>query len=257
MVNLQQTRTPAWTGSSIQGIPHLESGVLAHEIAHQYFGHVIRPASSEDFWIAESFAETYAVLYLGAAFGEDVLQDRLAVYGKQWERDLRKTRAFASLTRPYSHRSAIIYHWGPYVLLHMLHGRIGNDAFFGAVDGLTREFSMQDVRTQDIQAAFELASGEDLTDFFDFWIRGGFRPEIELNWTDQGSTIALDIESSVPFGTFDVPVVIASETGEVRVWVDVVDGHGQVTVDSPGAAPRVSLDPDHMVLATRRRVRKR
>lgn len=257
MVNLQQARTPAWIGSGMAGTPHLESGVLAHEIAHQYFGHVIRPASNEDFWIAESFAETYAVLYLGAAFGEDVLQDRLKRYGHQWERDLRKTQTFASLTRPYSHRSAIIYHWGPYVLLHMLHGRIGNDAFFGAVDGLARNFDRADVRTEDIQAAFELTSGEDLSDFFDFWVRGGFRPELELSWTEQGSQIALDIESSVPFGSFDVPVVVSGESGDVTVWVDVVDGHGQATVDSPGSAQSVDLDPNHMVLATRRRVRHR
>ena len=151
-------------------------------------------------------------------------------------------------TRPYW--SEIAYEYGPYVLLHMLRGRLGDDAFFRALDTYARSESGRPATTEALQAAFEASSGRDLDAFFTYWIVGANVPELTLTMVDRVGTITSD----VPFGTFDVPVVAVIEGKPVERWVNVVDGRGTFELEAP--ATNVMLDPNGMVLARARKVKR-
>lgn len=239
--------------------PHLESGVYAHEIAHQYFGHLAVPATQEDFWIAESFSELFAAMYVGAAFSPDDYAVRMKEARKRWEQDVvRSELAPASLSLAYDSpaQTDVVYRYGPFVLGEMLRKRIGTEAFFQALDAGLRERPNTPVTSERVQAWFEDASGQDLEPFFDFWVHGGFVPDVALRWSVAGERVTGTVTADVPFGTFDLPVVVSVDgVAQEPVWVTVTDGVG--TLDAPGGPPgarvKVALDPDHATLTGSRR----
>lgn len=251
LVTVQQMKTFG-SGTSIrEDRPHLEAEVLAHEVAHQWWGASIQPARPEDGWMSETMATVYACLFVGAAYGPKDCEVRQESWRKTWEQ-MEAHGVEGSMqggrTRPYW--SEIAYEYGPYVLLHMLRGRLGDDAFFRALDTYARSESGRPATTEALQAAFEASSGRDLDAFFTYWIVGANVPELTLTLVDRVGTITSD----VPFGTFDVPVVAVIEGKPVERWVNVVDGRGTFELEAP--ATNVMLDPNGMVLARARKVKR-
>lgn len=256
MVNLQLMMSTAQVGATPTE-PHFESAVYAHELAHQYWGHLAPPANGEDFWIAESFSELFACMYVSAAFDARACEVRMKHNRQAWEaagaseRPATLSGAYASAAQP-----AIVYDYGPYVLGEMLIRRIGREAFFSAIDVMLREHPHEPLTSERLRGYLEAASGRDLGPFFDFWVHGGRLPELELTWSAKGRRVSGTVRADVPFGTFDVPVVLRSKEAELPVFVTVTDGTGTFEAEAPGSKPEVLLDPDGFVLARKRAVRK-
>ncbi|MFT4626163.1 MAG: hypothetical protein ACI8PZ_004837, partial [Myxococcota bacterium] len=83
-------------------------------------------------------------------------------------------------------------------------------------------------------------------------VYGGFIPEaVELTWRMEGGRFIGEVTTDVPFGTFDVPVVLDG----VETWVVVTDGRGRLEV-ARGRPGTVALDPDGRILTRRRVVRE-
>lgn len=259
MVNLQMMLSTQVTGYSIRDEPHLESAVYAHELAHQYWGHLAPPATVEDFWIAESFSELFACLYVSAAFEQRDCALRMEHKREAWESADAPPNELASLSRAYASwaQPRIVYDYGPYLLGEMLIRRIGQQAFFSAVDVMLRERAWEPLTTERLEGYLSLASGQDLGPFFDFWVHGGRLPKLTAEWTTSGSTVTGTVRADVPFGTFDVPVVVRGKDSATSAMVTVTDGVGTFTIEAPPGKPVVLLDPDRWVLARSREVQRR
>ena len=126
-----------------------------------------------------------------------------------------------------------------------LRERIGSTSFFLGLDRLAG--GNIPITTDDLQAVFEETSGEDLADFFDYWIHGGRIPKIELTYAvtagdDGKQTVEGCLASDVPLGSFDVPVAVEDGMGEVGALVDVDDGKGHFKV--PGRTGEVAIHMD-------------
>ncbi len=226
--------------------------VFAHELAHQWWGHLVRPAHMDDFWLAETFAESFACMYMEAAF--DGCRELMARKREGWERWEAPAVPRLSLTDAYSsvHQPAIVYDYGPLVFQQMLRPRLGHLGYHAALDVLMQDKAHDAVTTEQLQDFFARATKTELSDFFDFWVYGGFVPEqVTLDWRQEGETFVAEVTSDVPFGTFDVPVVLDDES---EVWVVVRDGRGRVEL--PETRPStVQLDPHGLILTRKRVVR--
>jgi aminopeptidase N len=264
MVNVQVMES---TSRHVGGSPddnHLVHRVYAHELAHQYWGHLAPPASIEDFWIAETFSEVFSCMYVGAAFDPKECASEMKDKRLYWEARDPGPLATASLSRAYStfRQPRVVYDYGPYLFAEMLRPRLGKEAFFGALDLLLTEHPHEPVTTERLQQYLEAASGQDLSDFFDFWVHSGFVPHLQLSWTVDGSDVVGEVTSDVPFGTFDVAVRVwdpkGDETKQAWAQVQVVDGVGRFVVPRPGPAKRlkIELDPDLRTLARSRAVKR-
>ena len=235
---------------------YFEHGILAHEIAHQYWGHVAEPGNMDDFWLAETMAESYACMYVGAAFGPQACAERVKNARNQWERTELRPWQSASLTGAYRSplQPAIVYRYGPYVMHEMLRRRVGVETYFVALDVMLREHGGERITTERLQDYLSRASGQDLGDFFDYWIHVGDIPAVSVDATVAGTSLTGEITSDVPFGTFDVPLIITDDDGEREVWVDVVDGAASFTAPVRGKV-KLKLDPTGMILARSRSVK--
>ena len=251
LITLQQMVTVG--ESSIRALqPHLEESVLAHEIAHQWWGGAVDTRWVEDRWLVESLAEAYACLFVSAAYGPKTCTIREDQWRATWEatapaRDASPRRASdTGAWRP------IAYEYGPYVVLRMIRPAVGEEALFGGLDAWARTYlGTNDASVYSLQAALEATSGQDLGDFFDYWLDAGFVPAVSVAWDAAG----VEVTSDVPFGTFDLPIRVTGADGERTVMVRVADGAGTASFSAPIRG--IEVDPDHRVLRSATRVRKR
>lgn len=184
-------------------------------------------------------------MYMDAAFqacGAQMERKRAA-----WEEREELHIPRASLTDAYSsrHQPEIVYMYGPYVFHHMLRSRLGDRAYHAALDLMIVDHAHSAITTERLLHYFDLATEDDLTAFFDFWVYGGFVPErvaLSHGWAD--GQLTLEIASDVPFGTFDVSV----EIDGVLHRVDVVDGAGALTLPMDAPPHAVFLDPYRQTL---------
>ncbi|MAY81454.1 MAG: hypothetical protein CL930_11805 [Deltaproteobacteria bacterium] len=256
--NIKTTDVGSNTGLK-EAYPALTQTLLATQVAHQYWGQSMQPNSSADEWLLEALSDAYGAFYIRAGLGKDTWQGRIDGVRKRVEDptdrgesdNVYRERRPLSLTEPQKFtdiRRAPRADYGFLLMAQTLRDRIGGPSYFMALDRLARRRMGGRVTTDDLQAVFEETSGQDLSDFFDFWIRGGHIPELHLKYKliEDGELTAVEacIESDQPFGSFDVPVRVSDSMGPVEALVDVDDGLGAFQVPGRKGELTVEVDPD-------------
>jgi hypothetical protein len=160
--------------------------VLAHEIAHHYWGDVVRWKSDQEQWLSESLAEYSAGLFLQAGEGDKAFRQRRDTWRKmceRWEGSLSISQANrASGETAGRVRTALLYNKGPLVL-HMLRAQVGDGNFVKILKKVVADNRGKAIDTADFQAAAEAVAGYKLDWFFDQWVRGTGIPELHFSYT--------------------------------------------------------------------------
>lgn len=231
--------------------------LIAHEIAHQWFGDSVTESDWHHVWISEGFATYFSFLYLESRYGRERLLAEL-------ESALERIRGFASRRPGLSIVDESIqeldrllnansYQKGAWVL-HMLRGLVGDEGFFRAVRAFYQRHRHGNALTGDFRRAVEEATGRDLGWFFDQWIyRPGF-PKLEGEWDYDSATRSLRVslrqaQGGRPFRLkLDLQAHLPGGEGHWRrsLELDAV----QRTFQLPLAAEpdSVVLDPERWVL---------
>ncbi len=163
-----------------QGINHR----IAHEIAHQYWGHVVKAASGEDAWIHESFADYSSAFVVKRLRGKVGFEAMVA----DWKSDARKAHEISSIPlasrimNPAERnlngirRSYLVYDKGAY-LLATLHEQLGDDMFFSFLRSAQGNFAWRFVTTKNLIALLEHMTQQDFDPFFERYYWGTDMPE--------------------------------------------------------------------------------
>jgi aminopeptidase N len=152
-----------------------DEDLIAHEMAHQWWGIGITCRSWSDFWLNEGFADFMAAAYIQHRFGNEAYQaivghwhqsvERLAAAGKD------HSLVFEQWDHPSRDDRIVVYQKGAYVL-YLLRAKLGEQAFWSGIQGYTHEFWGRSVTTSDFKHAMERSSGQDLDGFFQQWVTG-------------------------------------------------------------------------------------
>ena len=229
---------------------------FAHELAHQWWGQLVRPAHLEDFWFAEVFSESFAQAYMEAV-GEDY-DKAMRLKREAWSNPKGgETMApRASLTDAYQsqYQPSIVYNYGPYVFQENLRHQLGHIPYHAALDLITREKAHSAITTEQLKDYFELAGDRPLDDWFDFWVYQGLIPKwINAEWSrNDDGTCQIDASVDIPFGRFDLPVFVDAE----EFLIPMEHGSGQVIAPC-SAEPTIELDPEYRVLRETASLKKR
>ncbi|RSS45601.1 M1 family metallopeptidase [Streptomyces sp. WAC08241] len=145
---------------------------LVHELAHQWFGNSVTPATWRDLWLNEGFA-TYAEWLYAEEYGD--VPARTA-----FERAFREKAnwAFPPAAPPAAGNlfDPPVYQRGAMVL-HKLRETVGDETFDEILRGWPEERRHANATTADFTAYAEETAGEDLDDLWDVWLYGDEKPD--------------------------------------------------------------------------------
>ncbi|MCD2258115.1 M1 family aminopeptidase [Psychroserpens luteolus] len=190
--------------------------LIAHELAHQWFGNKITCGSWKDIWLNEGFATYLSGIVIEHLDGNNAFttwkQQRnnsitAAPNGAVYLSDADTT----SVGRIFSGR--LSYNKGAMVL-HMLRKKLGDVTFYQALQDYlnTSEHAYDYAKTEDFIAIVETTSGEDLTEFFDDWLYNQGYPSYTITWnqptTNQVGITIEQIQSHASVSYFEAPVPI-------------------------------------------------
>lgn len=163
--------------------------VIAHELAHQWFGNAVSFLNFNDVWLSEGFATYSEHLWVDKVLGWQAACDYVASsyhqYYTNWENINGATviydPAFNSYYNPAVYEKAAS-------VLHMLRLKMGDQAFFNLLQTWFDTYKHQNAITSEFRAMAEQISGEDLGQFFDQWIFGSGIPSVEFSvWNNPDS----------------------------------------------------------------------
>ncbi len=228
--------------------------VIAHEIAHQWFGDSVTEATWSDLWLSEGFAEYFAGLFIQRYEGEPAFQQYMKNEADTYFNFEKKTRLPIHDTETedlFKLLNANNYQKGAWVL-HMLRSELGDEKFFRGIRIYYDAHTSSIADTEDLRAAFEKAIGRDLKDFFARWIYGAGHPHYELSWewkpdTKKVKLILRQLQKEAAFPNA-LPIDIVTAGGKRRV---VLKPTGKQTIEEVklNEAPTgMNIDPENTVL---------
>lgn len=185
--------------------PGVES-LMAHEIAHQWFGDAVTETQWRHLWLSEGFATYMTHCYLESRYGADTLKaglrkDRITVLHFEKKRmtpvvDSSVHHDYMVLLNPNS------YQKGGWVL-HMLRRKISDSLFWKAISTYYNTYRNGNASTEDFEKIVETASGQDLHTFFHQWLYTPGHPSVRLQWHYDDANSALFITTTqlqpIPF----------------------------------------------------------
>ncbi len=233
--------------------------IMAHELAHQWFGDMITCRTWPDVWLNEGFATYCEALYREVQYGEATfVAEMTAIMSASKDTSmgsiyLRDTSSVNNMF--YQGR---IYDKGASVL-HMLRHVVGDSTFFAAVRAYANDTALmyKTASTGDFRNECERISGKDLGYFFNEWIFGENYPRYTYRAvvSKQASlyqvmvTISQNTQTSNPtFFTMPVDLRFVGPTIDTTIVV-LNNQQSQVFTFSFTEAPdSVELDPDGWIL---------
>jgi len=173
-------------------------GIIAHEIAHQWWGDLITCRSWEHTWMNESFGTYSDHLYKRYAWGEvegayDLIRKKNAYLREAHNRYMRPI-VFNRYNSPGDNFDSHTYPKGACVL-HMLRFILGDDTFFRTLSTFLHQHEFQPVTTQDFMKCVKDVSGKNMDWFFNQFL---FHPghavfDITKDWDEATGTLTLEV----------------------------------------------------------------
>src|SRR6185503_5578864 len=209
-------------------------------------------------WLSEGFAQYLAALYAeqhGADGGAGVFRGVMRQMRK-WAID-ETDQGPISLGYRLGHiRSnsrtmrALVYDKSA-VVLHMLRGLVGDEAFFRGLQRFYRTARFRSAGTPDLRAAMEQESGRSLGRFFDRWIYGSTLPRLAFSYRVDRQDVVLHIDQVGDL--FDVPVTVTLQYADRTssdVLVPVTERSVDLHVPLTGTLRTAEISRDDMSLAS-------
>ena len=235
------------------GVPAGNVTLIAHEIAHQWFGDSVTESTWSDLWLSEGFATYFAGLFVQRYESEEAFQQymkdastQVFNYEKEHRTPIhdRDTENLMELLNPNN------YQKGAWVL-HMLRSNLGDAAFFRGIRAYYEAHKSSVASTEDLRAALEKSSGKDLRAFFARWVYDAGHPQYELKWFWLGKKELRVVLSQFQLGNaFVDPVHITISTAKGKRDV-VLKPAGKLYIERIPLRDKpvqIDFDPDNRLL---------
>jgi len=221
--------------------------VIAHELAHQWWGDAVSPRTWSDIWLNEGFATYAEALWAEHLNGASGYQSYMNSF---W-----RSSFTGPVYNPVDLFGSTVYDKGGWVQ-HMLRHVVGDADFFA---GMRDWYTINDNASADTaqyQALHEARYGGSLDWFFQQWVYGTGQPAYEYGFTsaDVGGGLFRNYvrvrQTQTSAVQYTMPVDLTLVTGggsEIRtVWNDALDQ--DFVLDTTGPLTDADLDQKDWIL---------
>ncbi|MGM9507295.1 M1 family metallopeptidase [Larkinella sp. GY13] len=245
---------------TISSMGAFNTDLIAHELAHQWFGNKITCKTWEHIWLNEGFASYAEVLYRETVGGTPALRSYMNSYmllarrarGTLFVQDLANVNNIFDSNRTY-YKGATV--------LHMLRGIVGDQKFREILQKYAAsEFAYKAATTEDFAAIASQVYGKPLDYFFKQWVYGENYPTYRVKWSSGALAgqanqyrVNLRLEQTTgtanpAFFTMPVPVLVRTSVGDTLITVvnNSADQTFELTVK--GQPTEIQIDPNNWIL---------
>jgi aminopeptidase N len=236
------------------------SGVVSHELSHQWYGDMITCKDWHHIWLNEGFATYSEAVYIEAKSGKAAYDNQITsemsyaktAQGTIWVQDITNEWEIFDGARSYAKGGCV---------LHMLRGIVGDSTFFDIMRTYSADPSVSYgvATTEDFQAIAESIYGQNLNYFFQEWIYGENYPKYTIGWNKSLVSgdiyqVTLNIYQTVntnpSYFTMPVQIKLNTSLGDtiVTLFNDAQTQNFQFQVI--GNPTSINFDPGNWILKT-------
>ncbi len=243
---------------TISSMGSFSDDLIAHELAHQWYGDAVTCKDWHNIWINEGFATYAQGLWREYSIGKasydsyitQIMGTAKSAVGSIWVEDISSVGQIFDYARSYRKAATV---------LHMLRGVLGDSLFVNLLRTYTYHPTVfYDVATtEDFQAIAEEVSGLDLNYFFQQWIYGYNYPKYSVVWNknslgnnlwDLSLKITQQVNTKPAFFTMPVQIKVNTAMGDTTIIVfnNAQIQNFNITISSEPIS--ISFDPNNWIL---------
>ncbi|MBL8843542.1 MAG: hypothetical protein JNL90_18625 [Planctomycetes bacterium] len=221
-------------------------GLVAHELAHQWWGDYLTCRTWRHLWLNEGFAQYFDALYNEKASGRDAFL--LQVRGSQQSAIAADNRAPRPLVESFFNRAPQgdghnnVYVRGASVL-HMIRHLLGDEGWWRAMNHWCTKHAGQLVDSRDFEDAIEEATGQNLHWLFEQFVYLGGHPKFSITQSYDAAKkeVVLDVKQTqetanmVAVFRWPAPIewVVAGARQRTTVWLDAREQQIRLPASEP------------------------
>ena len=237
---------------SVSGKQRIEN-LLAHEIAHQWFGDAVSEQDWHHIWLSEGFATYLTDLYIEHTHGREAFVASMEDEKGQVLRFAKRRLApIVDTTLSVSTRllNKNSYEKGGWVL-HMLRHDMGDEKFRRCLQTFFEEYKHDNALTQDFLQVVESITGSEYDAFFRQWFHTAGHPVLSLEWKQKRRGLKLTIRQHQEQHVFHFPLeieILGTKGESLRKKVKIDSREQSLILDLPFKTKEVITDPDTWLL---------
>jgi aminopeptidase N len=223
--------------------------VVAHELAHQWWGDMVTVGTWNDIWLNESFA-TYSEAMQLQHLSQSEFENEMNFYeGEFFSEDSSKRYAIYAPPPGYIFGLAE-YYKGAWVL-HMLRNIVGDSTFFQIFKTYRTQFQFGNAVTADFENVVNQVTHNDMSWFFNEWIFQPGYPVYSFTYNKEGDSLMFNLnqrQANAP--VFKMPVEFAVYSQGQKTMESFVDSSASqtFTISFQLQPDSVIFDPDDEIL---------
>lgn len=202
------------------GSKYIES-LLAHEIAHQWFGDAVTETDWQHLWLSEGFATYMTHLYMESKYGRDTLKAGMLADRKKVIAFAKKRQTPVVDTTVKGHFMQLLntnsYEKGGWAL-HMLRRQVGDSIFWKGIRLYFETYNGGNANTIKFRETMEKVSGQSLDTFFRQWLQTAGMPILDISYIYEKGTVNVEIKQSQDqLFTFPLEYSVGNDTRVLKV----------------------------------------
>jgi aminopeptidase N len=242
--------TLTYLGIDVLRLPFIRSTSLGHEVLHNWWGNGVYPDYARGNW-----SEGLTTFMADYAYKEQASPEAAQDMRRGWLRDFAalspgQDAPLSTFTSRTHGATQIVGYNKAAMIFFMLRDLLGRETFDRALRTFWREQRFRISSWADLQRAFEVASGQDLSVFFNQWLTRAGAPVLRIAeaahaQSDSAShRVTVTLEQTEPSYRLRVPVAIRTGESEELRMLDLESGRQTFTLDVAARPQEVVLDPD-------------
>lgn len=235
------------------------NGLVAHELAHQWFGDLLTMHDWAHTWLNEGFATYFTRLWEEHRWGHDYFllsTEGTRAGGRGASGSYRRSIVHHQFADPDDMFDGHAYSKAASVL-HMIRGQIGDSLWWKAINRYVTRYREQNVESEDFKRVLEEVTGRDFDAFFHQWFYRGGHPKLKIKtrYDTPGGVLRIDIEQTQTIDevtpvynlSVDIEWMVAGRREMRRFVIDQKDNSFFIPLE--GKPSYILIDPEGWLLA--------